>query len=56
MPLEFSRFLLNHITLLNPSYPLFSAIMVTLVEKSEKQDSMIKTVLLPVVNPTLSQS
>ena len=33
------RILLSHIPTFNPTYPLLSAIMVTLVEQLKKQDS-----------------
>lgn len=39
MPLQFFPFLLKHVPTLNPTYLLFSTIMITLVEKFEKQSS-----------------
>lgn len=50
------RILLSHIPTFNPTYPLLSAIMVTLVEQLKKQDSVIKIILLPIADPALSPS
>lgn len=50
------RILYNHIPTFNPTYPLLSAIMVTLVEQLKKQDSVIKIILLPIADPALSPS
>lgn len=52
--IEFSPFFLRPIPH-SLTYPLFSAITITMVEKFKRQDCVIQIILLPAVDPALSE-